>query len=128
MTARKTWASSTRLPRVRFTIRRLMLVIAVAAVASSVLVWARRPTPQPKPPLPWPWEPAFYPVNHMAVLYVNGEDLRLGVYPPRVKFVQYDGTGGRFRILDAPDYVVPFGIRRQRDQTEPQPPAQPEES
>jgi hypothetical protein len=93
--------------RFRPRIRWLMLAVAVAAVVlAGVALW-RRPA---EPPLPLPWFAPSQSVHHNSVLYVNGEDVRLGIDPPRAKWVH--GRGKGVRIEDAPGAIPPGWSRR----------------
>ncbi len=96
--------------RVRWTVRKLMVVVAVVAVLLAGVELVRRWV-KPGPPLPWPWGAPAQLVNHDSLLYVNMEDVRRGIDPPRAKWVHFDYRGG-YRIEDAPGALRPGWARR----------------
>ena len=103
--------------RFHFTIRRLMLVVAIAGCLLAGLEMIRRRT-QPQPPH-WPWVIDCPLITHLPVTYINVEDVWNGVDPPRAKWDFGDG-----RVEDAPGptlaearrnpFLTRFGRRAER--------------
>jgi hypothetical protein len=100
----------------RFSIRWLMVAVAVIAVGLGVFELTRRP----KVPLPEPWmfpEPWILPLQDSSghwFLCINGDDLRAGIHPPRRRWIHYEPPGFRVegepgvRKISRPPYQIPF--------------------
>jgi hypothetical protein len=67
-----------------------MLLVALAAVLLvGTELWRRRHAPQ-RPALPPPWvRGGAYFTGTATEVYLNGDDLRAGINPPRQKFLNY---------------------------------------
>ncbi len=93
--------------RPRFGIRCLMLAVALAGLLAGGAEWVRRNRRAALLPPPPPWGPAAHPVRRQPGpdLWVNWDDVRAGIDPPRAKWV-YFFADGSCQTADAPPGAV----------------------
>ena len=73
--------------RIRWTLRRMMLVIfALGFVCGGAELARRHFWREPEPP-EWPWFKGG--MNHFEVIYTNMDDVQKGIKPPRTRSVLF---------------------------------------